>query len=133
MDCLFLALGWLDAVDDSLVAAEPHHGFDDQPEHLHVDVELINFGEVGQADLSKGLPVGFQFCFQGFFLLLAHIVQACLESELFDSNLQFFPCLVDKLRSWIGIFLLLFGLGIMVLVLISLFVEFDVEEVDGPK
>lgn len=57
MHGFFLALGGLDPVDDCLVAAETHHGFDDQSEHLHVDVELVNFGEVGQTDLSKGLPV----------------------------------------------------------------------------
>ena len=124
----------LDPVDHGLVAAETHHGFDHQPEHLHVDVQLVDFGEVGQADLSEGLPVRLQLGLQAFFLLLAHVVQPSLKLELPHCDLQPLPRLVDELSSWAGVFLLLLPLGVVVIVMLfPLFVELGVEEVDGPK
>jgi len=76
---------------------------------------------------------GLQLGLQGLALLLPHVVEPALELELLHRDLQLLPSPVDELSDGGGVPLLSFLLGVVVLVVgLVLFVELDVEDVDGP-
>lgn len=130
---LLLPRSRLHPVNHRPVATEAHHRLDDQPQHLHVDVQLVDLGEVRQAYLGEGALVGLQLGLQGLPLLLPHVVEPALELELLHRDLQLLPRPVDELSDGGGVPLLSFLLGVVVLVVgLVLFVELDVEDVDGP-
>ena len=98
-----------------------------------MDVQLVDLGEVGQADLGEGALVGLQLSLQSLALLLPDVVEPALELELLHCDLQLLPSLVDELSNGGSVPLLFFLLGVVVVVVgLVLFVELDVEDVDGP-